>query len=192
MSFTTVDNVKLFLSKDTLTTLETSIVTMLIPLIDGVIKNYCGWELLAKDYTDVVFDGTGSDTLDLRVYPINSVTSVKIREDISTFTDVTSSLDVLTGDSYLRLDQYAETITFTPGTRNIYISFNAGFVDADIPAELVYAANFLTTINFKKISNEMIGISEGKFKNIDVKFDSLELPVLVKRVLDRYRIVSVY
>lgn len=192
MSFTTVDNVQLFLNKESLTSFEEGIIEMLLPQIDGVIKNYCGWELLATDYTDSTFNGTGSGTLDLEVYPINSVTSVKVREDISTFTDVTPSLAPLGKDSYLRLDSYAETTTFTSGTNNIYVTFNAGFSDTNIPQELTYAASFLTAINFKRIAMEMIGVQQGKVNDIDIKFDSMELPVLVKRVLDRYRIVSIY
>lgn len=191
MSFTTVDNVTMFLNKETLTSFEEDVVRMLIPYVDGVMNNYCGTNLLATDYTDVRFDGSGSDTLDLKVYPINSVTHVKLREDATTFTDVVTSV-YLNNDSYLYLDPYADTTTFPSGRKNVYVTFNAGYTEDAVPAELGYAACHLISINFRKITDETIGIEEGKFGEADFKLSSLELPVLVKRVLDRYRMVSIY
>jgi len=191
MSFTTVDNVTLFLNKETLTSFEEDVVRMLIPYVDGVMNNYCGVNLLATDYIEKRFNGSGSDTLDLKVYPINSVTNVKIREDETTFTDVVTSV-YLDGDSYLYLDQYAETTTFPAGKRNIYVTFNAGYAEGAIPPELGYAADHLISINFRKIVDESSGMEAGKFGEADFKMSSIELPVLVKRVLDRYRMVSIY
>ena len=192
MSFTTVPNVVMFLNKETLTAQEEAIITMLIPFVDGVINNYCGINLLATDYTEKRYNGTGEGTLDVGVYPINSVTEVKTREDVSTFTDVTTSVYFLPGDSYLRLDEYGDVTSFTAGTNNVYCTFNAGYADDSIPSDLSYAASYLVSINYKRISNEWLGVEEGKFNEVNVKFDSLELPVLVKRVLDRYRVVSIY
>jgi len=191
MSFTTVDNVTMFLNKESLTSFEEDVVRMLIPYIDGVINNYCGTNLLATDYTDIRFNGSGSDTLDLKVYPINSVTRVKIREDVTTFNDVVTSV-YLNNDSYLYLDQYADTTTFPAGRKNIYVTFNAGYAEDAVPSELGYAACNLISLNFRKITDETIGIDAGKFGEADFKLSSLELPVLVKRVLDRYRMVSIY
>jgi hypothetical protein len=192
MSFTTVAAVTTFLNKETLTAFETNIVSMLIPFVDGVINNYCGTNLLSTDYVEKRFDGTGGDTLDLGVYPINTVTSVKFREDATTFTDVTTSCYFENNDGLLRLDEYADVTTFTSGTRNVFVTFNAGYVDGSVPSDLSYAASYLVAINFKRIANEYLGIEEGKFSEVDFKFDPLELPLLVKRVLDRYRVVAIY
>ena len=191
MSFTTVDQAAMFLHKETVTAFEEDLIRFLIPLTDGVMNNYCGTNLLATDYTDKRFSGTGLDTLDTKVYPINTVTAVKIREDATTFTDITTSV-YLNDDSYLYLDQYADTTTFPSGTRNIYATFNAGYAEASMPADLTFAACYLISIHFKKITDEIIGVSEGQFEQANFKFDSIELPVLVKRVLDRYRMVSIY
>lgn len=192
MSFTTVSNVMMFLNKESFTTFESNVVSMLIPNIDGVINNYCGTTLLATDYTDKRFNGTGGSVLDLRVYPINSISSVKTQDDATTFTDLTTSVYFNSEDSYLRLDQYADTTTFTSGTDNVWVSFNAGYDDISIPSELTYAASYLTSINFKKITQEWIGASDAQFDKVHVAMDSIELPVLVQRVLDRYRVVSIY
>lgn len=191
MSFTTVTKCTTFLNKETLSSMEEDVIGMMIPMMDGVINNYCGTNLLATDYTDRRYSGSGSDTLDTKLYPINSITSVRIREDISTFTDVTTSVYTM-DDTYLYLDQYGDTTSFPAGTHNIYVTFNAGFQEDNMPGELAYAACYLVTTNANKVLREMTGIQEGDFSQITFKMDSIELPVLVKRVLDRYRVVTVY
>ena len=185
MSFTTVDNLKLFLNTETFTTFETSIIEMLILQVDGVINSYCGWNLLETTYTDKLYDGTGTGTLDLRVYPINSITKVELINTDGTVTDLTSNIvdtyDL--DDSYLRFVAGSDTTTFQSGTKNIRATFSAGFAENVIPNELAYAASFLVAINYNKITNDMIGVAEAKFNEINAKFDSVELPILVKRIL---------
>lgn len=194
MSFTTVDNVRMFLNTDSLSVFETGIINMLIPMVDGVIKNYCGWNLLETDYTEKLFDGTGTGTLDLRVYPINSITSVIEIDTDGVETELIAELvtEYDIEDSYIRFKTGSDYTSFTAGTKNYKITFNAGFTTLIMPSELVYAASYLVTINYNKITNDMIGVSEGKFNEITAKFDTVELPVLVKRVLDRYRIISIF
>ncbi len=193
MSFTTIENVQLFLNRDEdLTPFEVQVIEMLIPMVDGVINNYCGLNLLATNYNDKRFSGKGGDTLDLKVFPINSVSSVKIREDASTFTDVTTSVYFVPDDTLLYLDQFADTTSFAPGTNNIFVSFNAGFLTEDMPPELSYAASYLVALNFKKIINEWVAADQAQFEQMQIKLSDSELPILVKRVLDRYRSVAVY
>lgn len=193
MSFTTIENVQLFLNRDEdLSPFEVQVLEMLIPMVDGVINNYCGLNLLATNYNDKRFSGKGGDTLDLKVFPINSVSSVKIREDASTFTDVTTSVYFVPDDTLLYLDQFADTASFPAGVNNIYVSFNAGFLAEDMPPELSYGASYLVALNFKKIINEWVAADQAQFEQMQIKLSDSELPVLVRRVLDRYRNVAVY
>ncbi len=194
MSFTTVDNVKMFLNAEDLSVFETATINMLIPMVDGVIKNYCGWNLLETDYEDKLFDGTGGSTLDLRVYPINSVDAIYEIDTDGNETDVLPELvaEYDVEDSYIRFKIGSDYTSFTAGTKNYKITFNAGFSTINMPSELSYAASYLVAINYNKFTNDMIGVAEAKFKDIDMKLDSVELPVLVKRVLDRYRIISIF
>lgn len=185
MACTTVEKVKLFLNRTELTLLETAQVEMLIDLVDGVITSYCGWNLLAADYTDRVFTGNGTSSADLKVYPINSVTSVTQNGE-----DITSQVSVSVEDGYLYFPSDAGTV-FTSGS-TLKVTFNGGLTDDMIPNDLVYAATYLVVINMKRIAQDTIGIAEGKFNTIEVKYDSTDIPVLVKRVLDRYRQVSIY
>jgi hypothetical protein len=187
MSFTTVDNVRLFLGKETLSPAEELTVEMLIELIDGVIMDYCGWEMLARDYTDKFFDGTGTDMLNLGVYPINTLTSVN---DTSADTDITGSLRVNNEEGTLLFP--ASSGTFTSGKQNISVTFNAGYEAEKIPKQLVYAANYLVVINYNRILTGTIGMLEERFNGIVAKYDSEDMPAVVKRVLDRHRKVLIF
>lgn len=196
MSFTTVESVALFLNRDIadFTALELAQVAALIINIDGIINNYCGWTMTATDYTDKRFNGSGTDTLDLRVYPINSVTSVRLRDTEGVFTDITDSIEIL-DDGILQILPYqgvSGATSFTSGKNNCFITFNAGFEDGSIPHELEYAANQLASLNFNKITDENLSAEEEVFDNIRFKNNTLELPLVVRRNLDRYRLISVY
>jgi len=191
MSFTTVANVKTFLNQDVLTTAQNSTISALILLIDGVISNYCGWAMLAKDYEEKKFNGNGDTELDLGVYPVNSVEEVLIYDDLTytVFEDVTADI-VAAEDEGVLLFKDGSTV-FTLGRRNISISFNAGFAEEEMPDDLKYAASYLVAIEYTKIDKETLGVSAQKFNNLEEKFESDDLPMLVKRVLDRYRKILV-
>lgn len=195
MSYTTVDEVALFLNREVadLTALETSQLGTTISYMDGVINNYCGWNLLATDYTDKRFDGSGTNTLDLRLSPVNTITEVKVRAADGTFTEVTTGIEILE-DGLIQFLPWAVTdvTTFTTGVKNWFITFNAGFEDGEVPYELRYAATFLTAIHFNKIIDENMGAEEEKFEGVTFKNITLEMPSSVKRTLDRYRLVSIF
>ena len=194
MSFTTVDEVALYLNRQSieLTTLERSQVEMVIPFMDGLITNYCGWNLLATDYTNKRFDGTGLKTLDLRMYPINSLTQVRVRANDGTFTDVTTGVETF-DDGVISFLPYATTdvTTFTAGTKNWFLTFNAGYAPGSIPHDLAYSATLLVVEHFNKIIDENTGLSDEKFEGITFQNANLEIPPSVKRMLDRYRLVSI-
>ena len=185
MSFTTVDSVKVFLGKETLTAMEYSQIEMLIGLIDGVISNYCGWNVLAADYTDELLDGNGGSSLDLKVYPVASVAKILVNA-----IDVTAAVTVNKKEGTLLYPNSSGT--FTAGTQNISVTFRGGYEDVSIPADLTYAANYLVTISFNRIDAGNIGVKNEGFNNITVEYDNEDIPKLVKRVLDRYRRVSIY
>lgn len=183
MAFTTVDKVRVFLNKTSLDVTETATVNLLIPMIDGVIKNYCGWNIEAKDYTNKKFSGNGTDTLDLRVFPINSLTALTI--------DSVNKLSVVSINSEDGELYFANSSgTFTEGTLNITATFNAGFTTT--PDDLNFVAAWMVAENYKRITEEAIGIESQRFNDIEVKFSSTDIPVLVKHTLDKYRYIGIY
>lgn len=192
MSFTTVDGVKAFLNKATLTVDQTALVQMLIGLVDGVICSYCGWTMLAKDYPAKKYDGNGQSEMDLGVYPINALTQVLVYDDLTyaTFTDQTDNVVHVDEEGILIFKDSGTT--FTSGRLNVAVTFNAGFNDTNMPSELTYAANYLVALEFNRIDAESIGVASEKFNQVEVEYQGTDIPQLVKRVLDRYRAVHIF
>lgn len=196
MSFATADNVLLWLNKSTSTELEDAQIEMILPLVDGVIQNYCGWQMLATEYTNKAYAGDGTANLSLGIWPINSVTSV-------TLDGVDITADVTNSPSDGILTYTTSTFTLASSTAGVVlVSFNAGYgyidtsvtphVTEPIPADLQYAAGHLAAVEVKRIVNEMLGIDEAKFQTADYKMSATDLPKLVTRVLDRYRMIKIY
>jgi hypothetical protein len=184
MSFTTIEDVMLFLNKEELTDLEVSQVTALISQMDGVIANYCGWAVLATDYVGKKFSGDGtSSEITLSSYPLNSITSV-VQDGV----EIKDTLEASNEEGILFIAD--GTTKFTKGLRNIVASYNAGFTA--VPSDLVYAASYLVGVHFDRISESTIAVEDEKFNTITVKHASTDLPKLVIRVLDRYRLISIY
>lgn len=183
MNFTNLTNVMLFLNKTSLTPSDNITINLLIGMVDGIIKNYCGWEVLAKDYS-LSYNGNGTTTLDLKAYPINTLTSLTIDD-----TEVTSQASLNASDGIIYFT--TETgLTFTSGTNNVQAEFNAGY--STVPSDLAYAASWLVVINYNRISQESIGVVSEQFNTIKVEYDKADIPIMVKQVLDRYRYISIY
>lgn len=184
MDFTTPYNVMKFLNKTAFAEPELAVVTMLISSVNGVIRNYCGWEVLAKDYTDKIFDGKGGTTLDVKALPLNSLTSL-IVSDVDLTAEV--SINEEDGELYFTTDS---GYTFTSGVRNVKATYNAGYMA--VPDELSHVASWLVAIFFGRINLENIGVKSERFNDIEVTYDPTDLPVLVKKILDRYRRIGIY
>lgn len=189
MAYTTLTAVAAFLNVEhtALSNMEVEQISLLIEYVSSVIDNYCGYVLGTSNYTKR-FDGTGTSSLDLGIFPVNSVASVTAVDSSGDTTDYTADIEILDNGTL----QFKSSVggTFASGTSNIYITFNAGYVA--IPADIAFAATYLVAINFNRISQDLIGISEQTATNLATKYDTIELPVLVKRVLDRYRKVSIF
>lgn len=191
-SFTTADNVKLYLDKDTLSTRETNQVNMLIAQVDRLVQNYCGWEMLEKTYTDKRFNGTGEAELDLKVYPLTALTKVEIEAADGTLTNITTDVKRVDETGVLYLTSASTSVTtFTAGSRNIKVSFVAGFNSGNMPKELELIATQLVVTHFNRIGLQTTGIIEGQFNEVSVKYDKELLSSDVKRILDHYRIAYV-
>lgn len=172
---------------DQMSEFQQSQLDLIIPMVQGVIDSYCGYSLDAQDYTDKRYSGSGTSILDLGLAPVNSIASVRERGSDGTYTDYTSSVEPLPDGSI----QFKPEVggTFTSGTLNIYVSFNGGY--ETIPQDIAYAATYLAAINFNKVAWDLIGIKSQGATNGSTEYDSIELPVMVKRVLDRYRKLSI-
>lgn len=187
MDFTSVSDVKLLTNKEIFTPQEENLLNMLVSNITGVIQNYCGWSILADDY-DRWYNGTGTKFLDLRVYPLNSVSLLTLG-DTDEGEDLTAevSMDKELGQLFFNS---SSARTFSAGYHNVHVKFNAGF-DV-VPNELAHAAAWLCASYFTWVTSETVGMSEMRFNDVSGKVDTTDLPPLIKRMLDRYRVPRIY
>lgn len=186
MSFTTLDDVALYLNKISsvdFTELETAQLSALIRQVEGLIQNYCGWKILSTTYTSRKFSGTGTNSIDLEAFPLTAVVSATMDGDsITSIVDQTNAYGCLVTN---------DDSTFTSGTDNIVVTYTAGFLPGNVPADLVYAATYMVILNYNKINTDMFGISKGRFNDTEVTFENTNLPTLVQNVLDQYRLVII-
>ncbi len=115
-------------------------ITALIPAVEDEIIRYLGYNPAIATYTEY-YNGTGNNFLRLKNKPINSITSI-------TFDPYATSPTVYSGTNYFYDENsliYAKPgvtapATFTEGTQNIKVIYNAGYAIADIPQSLKRAA----------------------------------------------------
>lgn len=186
MSLTTIDNVKMYLNKESLTALETMQINMLINMVDGQIENYCGWAINAKTYTNKKVDGNGLAEIDLGVYPLNSLTKAEVDDGSGTIVNVLSDVNIKADEGIIYLDSNSATLTtFTSGTQNVTLTYNAGY--STVPNDLMFAATELAALRFKRIVEENIGIVKEKFESDEVEYDKTDIPDAVKYILNNYK-----
>lgn len=191
MSFTNLDTVTLYLNREELTLLESQQVEMLIKQVDGIISNYCGWDMLASERVKRL-NGNGTADLDLGAYPLNSLTHVKYNDGTG-WVDVTTDCDLIASEGIISLfSDSASITTFPAGTRNVEVSANLGYSAEAMPWELTYAASMLVITLFNRITTENIGVNKERFEQDEVEYSSVDIPPGVAKVLDRYRKLWVF
>ena len=192
MSFTTIDEVAFYVNtpKDLLSIENTAQISAMILYVDGLINNYCGWDMLAVDYEDKRYSGNGSSELDLRIFPINELLQCRVRGTDGVFTDITADLEILEGGVLSFLPTASTMTSFPAGKSNIYVSFNAGYVD--VPSELAYIATHLVSLNYNRTSQETFDMKTEGFEQKTTTYSEIEIPYLMRRALDRYRLLSVF
>jgi len=186
MSFTDTETVQHFLNKEELDQLSTIQVEMLIEMVDGLIEDYCGWHVLAQDYTDKKYNGTGLAQFDLKVYPISNVSSVTVSDSSGAVTDVTADILSIDDEGILYFKPGSATLTsFTAGTQNVTVSFTGGY--SEIPSSLKMAATEMVVRYFNRVTTENIGVNKERFEQDEVEYDKVDITPAVARVLDKYK-----
>lgn len=173
---TTVESVKIYLNITD--TNSDSILASLVASISKQIETECNRVFAKKDYTEY-YDGDGSDSLSLRQYPINSITSIHddIGRDYGASSLVAAADYTFDAESGIVKSDHC----FSAGKNNIKVVYNAGY--ENIPGDLELAANYLVAAEFKRSRTE-VNTAEGqeaKERNIE----SLEKKA--EKIIDKYR-----
>jgi len=170
--------------------IQDSLLTNLINRATDIIERYCNGRRFASTvYTNEEYDGKGSDYLNVKHYPITTLTSIDGRSgDFSNpnWSSLDDALYKLIDDGTSGPGQIYYSGRFIKGVRNYRVSYTAGF--ATIPNDLQQAC--ITLIAFLKNQTKSTGMKSetlGRYSytKSDEEKDIKELGL--DAVLDYYR-----
>lgn len=166
-------------------TVSDSIVTSAIAASQAAMERYCGRDAAGFEsatWTEL-YDGTGVDWLQLRHWPVTSITSVSLRESKTAYTAIeATTYDVTTrGRLYLLApvsswDGLASE--FSEGTQNWKVVYVGGY--SSLPADLVnvcrtMTANLLASRGVDPtLASESVGSYSWSARAVDEALKSVE------------------
>ena len=170
---------------------------VLVPQVSDLVKKYCGTTFVdfyssAKTETFNISDNYTSVVVMSEV-PLNSVTSVKERDNPSTaYTTLTNNTDYYidtTSDSIFRLDSDGNRKPFKQGFGAVEVVYTAGY--STTPKDLELAIFDLITYYLKDEHKQRMTLGGATIQNQGSAGlrTSTDFPDHIKRVLDLYRVI---
>lgn len=187
MSLCTLAQIKIYLT----ITVDTydDLLQVLIDSASDKIDKLCDRHLLENDYTEYI-DGNKQTKINLKEYPINSVTSLTIFDYVVDLTDADAFKIYPEQGAIYYLSKFSE------GNRNILVVYNAGYYGYDQPSltnvpddlnmlcmQLVKTMYDKTKIDSSK-SGEKLG--DYSYSTNNSMYIS-DLDTLQKEIIGRYR-----
>lgn len=138
---------------------------------------------LDKDDYTFYLDGEGSNTVQIPILPVNSVTSVSVDYD-RVWSDTEDSDDYYTNLTTGILTFYEKIVT---GFRVIKIVANAGYDTDNFPADLKLAFYEAIQWNLSRVSDKAFGVrNQSTPDGLTVGYEMV-LPMGVQRVFESYK-----
>ncbi len=170
---------------------------VLVPQVSDLVKKYCGTSFIdffssAKTETFNISDNITSIVV-MSETPLNSVTSVKERDNPSTdYVTLTNNTDYYidtASDSIFRLDSSGNRKAFKSGFGSVQVIYTAGYSTA--PKDLELAVFDLITYYLKDEHKQRRTLGGASIQNQGTAGlrTSTDFPDHIKRVLDLYRVV---
>ncbi len=172
-----------------------TVLTALVSAVTALFENVCRRTFASTVYTDVEYDGTGTDKLILANPPITDISSIKIasNRNFGAATALASSRYVFDDAGVVTLVPASGATSiilggdggiFPKGHRVVQISYTGGF--ATIPADLKQAAILMcsTWMNRRRRG----GVLSTTVGSETVTFQQREIPIEVMAILSRYRL----
>jgi len=192
MAIATAANVRAYIRALTGTS-EDTLLNSFILRFDRVGSSYCGFPTASNlstfennTYTHY-FDGDGSDRLQLRVAPANTITSVHVdvnREYGSDSLVASSDYELFTDEGLLLLKTDSDQGSFSTGYRSVKVVYTAGFTA--IPDAIVHACGI--QVNHWYMNRDTIGKSKITQNTSTIDVAPLSLLPEVKQALSPYRL----
>ena len=163
-----------------------NVIESIIDRVSSKIENYCDRHFITRGTLTEYYDGSGTNKLYLKQYPITSVSGIYIDSDWSwgSTTELSStSYRVAENERYV----VANTDIFTKDDQNIKVVYAAGYADVDaVPDDLKHAC-----------ISEVVRIYQQSFEGALGKTSGLDYSYIIdpflpetKETLDRHKKVS--
>jgi hypothetical protein len=174
------------------TTKEDALLGYVVDAVNVSINSYLGRQLESTEYESELYDGSGTDALCLKNYPIVEVTTIKVFEvEVLERTDTQDSWGWYIRDPESGIVFYDPCWPRVRGC--ITVSYEAGY--EDIPADILLgtlemAAYYRNTISKRAgVTSQNLGSFSQTFAGIGQVADRLTVPsVAFRMLLDNYRL----
>jgi len=187
-------DVQAILQKDSLDTDDKKLIEdHLIPGVSKAIETYCSRNILDDAALTEYYSGDGDDTLQLKQWPINSVTSVHYRSG-SGWDESSDWATALTEDTDFYIEsekgQLKATVSAWSEAKKYYkVVYRAGWVEKSMPEDIKTAAKIWVAILFQKAKSKLHGVQVHIIGDESFSYDLGPdgVPKEVKGLIDSYR-----
>jgi uncharacterized phiE125 gp8 family phage protein len=168
---------------------DDTVIQSMIDAAQDFIERTCG-RLFEKASRTDKFSGDGEKNAFLKHGPVNSITSITIGDDDP----------ILTAEEGTEFEIFEETGelvllggVFRKATKNIVVVYDAGYLAADMPNDIVLAINELTAYYYNNSregagkKSERIGDYAVTFRDLNGGPGGAKLPFSVQNVINNYR-----
>jgi uncharacterized phiE125 gp8 family phage protein len=152
-------------------------------------NKWTGRWLLLKSYTEY-YDGDGGNSLMLKNYPVDTLTSVH-DDPLRVFgasTLIAASDYILdAAGGIIRL--WNNAVTFLQGRANIKVVYTAGYPLASVPYDIQEAVLMIVQHQYKRVyQDQRIGLASETIGDHTMQYTDDAIPKKAKEVLERYRL----
>lgn len=166
--------------------------------IDDRVKSYLGYDTEETEYSQELYDGSGTNTLIPRNIPVTTITTLEVyegldsdgNEDWETWTqnDEYTRLIIRDGGMVIHIDGAC----FPEGEQNIRLTYTAGYDSDTLPQDIQAVCKELMILKYRNIDKEVMGKSSasiGMGSNTSDTYEFNEDDILKK--IEHYRIVRI-
>ena len=151
-------------------------------------NNFTSRKLAARVYNqetdDEIYDGTGSQILYLRQFPVNSITA--IYEDVDRSWGASTEIDSGSYTFYPNRGKIIFDGILFSWPRTIKVDYNAGYAPIDTPADLVQAILIIVDYWKKRTDDHGWGVTAVGVESKRIAYQ-LGIPKQAKELMQQYR-----
>lgn len=196
MGYATLEEVKQWLSIDNSDTSKDLILPIYIDGISDLLDGMIGRDIFANDYTEK-YQGTNSNSLVLRNYPINSVTAVRYILDGEVLEELTEDdyeinkkSGILYKDSPWLMTGYSNLMSgrINFPRRHISITYNAGYTETPPDLKLICLQLIQSQYGFDTSNGNTKGLDSYSISDVKMDWkDEIKLSETQIKTINKYK-----